>query len=104
MFSGTGEFKFIREIGVGSFGCVRLALHTSTSRCYAVKVVDLSGDISENELLLLEREINLHATMDHPHIIKLWDTLIEEDTVYMVMELAEHGTLFSYQNAHRNIS
>ena len=42
--------------------------------------------------------------MDHPHIIKLWDTLIEEDTVYMVMELAENGTLFSYQNNNRNIS
>jgi serine/threonine protein kinase len=36
----------------------------------------------------LEREINLHATVDHPHVIKLWDTLIEDNTVYMIMELA----------------
>lgn len=42
--------------------------------------------------------------MDHPHIIKLWDTLIEEDTVYMIMELAENGTLFAYQSKNPAIS
>jgi serine/threonine protein kinase len=42
--------------------------------------------------------------VEHPHIIKLWDTLIEHDMVYMVMELAENGTLFAYQNKHRVIS
>ena len=42
--------------------------------------------------------------MDHPHVIKLWDTLIEDNTVYMVMELAENGTLFTYQNKHCMIS
>lgn len=50
--------------------------------------VDISHNSSENELLLLEREINLHTAVDHPHVIKLWDTLIEDNTVYMVMELA----------------
>jgi serine/threonine protein kinase len=50
--------------------------------------VDISHASNENELLLLEREINLHAVVDHPHVIKLWDTLIEDNTVYMVMELA----------------
>jgi len=54
--------------------------------------------------MLLEREINMHAQLDHPHIIKLWDTLIEKDTVYMVMELADQSTLFTYQNKHPTIS
>ena len=34
----------------------------------------------------------------------MWDTLIEDSKVYMVMELAEGGTLFAYQNKHRAIS
>jgi serine/threonine protein kinase len=55
-------------------------------------------------MLLLEREINLHAKMDHPHIVKLWDTLIEQDRVFMIMELAENGTLFSYQGKQRTVS
>ena len=46
----------------------------------------------------------MHSTLDHPHIIKLWDTLIEENIVYMIMEIAENGTLFGYQNKHRIIN
>ena len=42
--------------------------------------------------------------MDHPHLIKLWDTLIDKDIVYMIMELAESGTLFTYQNKHPQIT
>jgi serine/threonine protein kinase len=55
-------------------------------------------------MLLLEREINLHTVIDHPHIIKLWDTLIDQNMVYMIMELAENGTLFAYQNKNQAIS
>lgn len=46
----------------------------------------------------------MHTNVDHPHIIKLWDTLIENDIVYMIMELAENGTLFTYQNKHQRIT
>jgi len=38
-FQSTDEFSFIKEIGVGSFGSVRLALHLLTNKCYAVKIV-----------------------------------------------------------------
>ena len=38
-FSSISEFSFIKDIGVGSFGTVRLALHTHTNQCYAIKVV-----------------------------------------------------------------
>ena len=38
-FSSIQEFSFIRDIGIGSFGIVKMALHLQTNRCYAVKVV-----------------------------------------------------------------
>lgn len=41
-FSSIAEFSFVKEIGVGSFGSVKLALHLQTNKCYAVKVVRLS--------------------------------------------------------------
>ena len=53
---------------------------------------------SEAELKLVEREIRLHSELDHPHIIKLWDTVIEDDIIHMVMEYAEGGNLFYHQN------
>jgi serine/threonine protein kinase len=66
--------------------------------------VNIGETTTENEMLLLEREINLHTVIDHPHIIKLWDTLIDQNMVYMIMELAENGTLFAYQNKNQAIS
>lgn len=50
-FSSINEFSFIKEIGVGSFGSVKLALHVPTNKCYAVKIV----------LLLLFRSISDQA-------------------------------------------
>ena len=38
-FSSIAEFSFVKEIGVGCFGSVKLALHLQTNKCYAVKVV-----------------------------------------------------------------
>lgn len=38
-FGSISEFSFIKEIGVGSFGSVNLALHVQTNKCYAVKIV-----------------------------------------------------------------
>lgn len=46
----------------------------------------------------MEREIKLHSELDHPHIIKLWDTLLDDDKIYMIMEYAEQGNLFYHQN------
>ena len=57
---------------------------------------------SEIELKLIEREIKLHLELDHPHIIKLWDILYEKDKIFMVMEYAEQGNLFSYQNVKQH--
>lgn len=36
--------------------------------------------------------------MDHPHIIKLWDTLRDDANIYMVMEYASNGSLFKYNS------
>lgn len=46
----------------------------------------------------------LHSMLDHPHVIKLWDTIQSENYVYMIMEYASKGSLFHYQNIHTKFS
>ena len=43
-------------------------------------------------------EIDIHLSVDHPHIIKLWEVIEEGPLIYMIMEYAENGNLFSFQN------
>lgn len=61
--------------------------------------IDLKEMPSESEVKLVEREIKLHSELDHPHIIKLWDTLIDGDKIFMIMEYADLGNLFNHQNS-----
>lgn len=65
---------------------------------YCCPHVDVTPDLKESELLIIEREIKIHSTMDHPHIVKLWDTLQDNSTIYMVMEYASNGSLFKYHS------
>lgn len=40
---------------------------------------------SDVELKLVEREIRLHSSIMHPHVVTLWDTFAEEGNTYMVL-------------------
>jgi serine/threonine protein kinase len=49
-------------------------------------------------LQIIAREIKVHSKLDHPHVIKLWDTLFDNNKIYMVMDYAKNGSLFKYQS------
>ena len=62
IFKSIQEFKIMRDIGIGSFGKVKLALHRGTQRKYALKIisnfyfiVDIKTNKNEVEMKLLER-------------------------------------------------
>lgn len=44
------------------------------------------------------KEITLHASLDHPNIVKFYGVFEEKDDVYLVMEYLNGGTLFDYLN------
>lgn len=41
-FQSITEFKFIKDIGVGSFGKVKLAIHRGTRKHYAIKLIGIT--------------------------------------------------------------
>ena len=60
---------------------------------------------------MFTREIEIMKNLDHPHIIKLFETYEDERNLYLVMELCEGGELFDHiqkeghftENKARNI-
>ena len=97
------EFEELEQkgkvLGKGSYGEVRLMLHTPSQQKYAIKVV-LFTQINkaqfqrQNNLQVMKREILLHRQLDHPNIIKLYDHMEDTDNVYLVLEYADRGSLF----------
>ena len=46
------------------------------------------------EFEAMKREITIFKTMDHPNIVKLYETFYEKNKVYILMELCTGGDLF----------
>ena len=48
----------------------------------------------ENKFDSIQEEINVLCQLDHPNIIKLFETYEDVRNIYLVMELCEGGELF----------
>mmetsp|Transcript_8106 Transcript_8106/g.20903 ORF Transcript_8106/g.20903 Transcript_8106/m.20903 type:complete len:620 (+) Transcript_8106:122-1981(+) len=78
--------------GEGTQGVVFRAQRKLTGCLRAVKKVVKGSSFKEQEMLAAE--INLMQRMDHPNIIKLYETFTDKRHMYIVMELCNGGELF----------
>jgi serine/threonine protein kinase len=72
---------------VGSFGVVRLAKNIKDDKHYAIKIIDISS-LCASEIKGVEREIRTHLELEHPRVVKLFDSFTESNSIHMVMEWA----------------
>lgn len=89
-------YRFKRVLGHGHFGTVREATHLSdpSKRNYAVKSIPKEKIVKE--LKLMKRELELLRLVDHPNIIKFYETFEDERYVHIVMEELSGGDLFDH--------
>jgi len=90
-----------KKIGEGAFGSVCLGKHKASCATRAIKSVP-KGNPQMNQLL--QMEIATMKEMDHPHIVKLFDTFEDRKCVYFAMELCEGGELFDRITKAHNFS
>jgi calcium-dependent protein kinase len=88
------HYDFRNVIGSGHFGIVREARKkgNSTNLLYAVKSIS-KANIKTN-LDSLRQELAILRTVDHPNIIKLYETYEDSKYLHMVTELCTGGDLF----------
>jgi serine/threonine protein kinase len=86
-------YKFGKIIGKGKFGCVRVAYHYSNpNKKLAIKSV--FRDAIEEHIQLIELEHDIMRDLDHPNIIKIHETYMDQYYFHFVMEYSEGGDLF----------
>lgn len=84
----------LREvIGEGAFGVAYRAYQPAVGREVAIKVIkpDLAND--PYFIRSFEAEAQLVASLEHPHIVPLYDYWREPDAAYLVMRLMRPGSL-----------
>ncbi|KIM44724.1 hypothetical protein M413DRAFT_25159 [Hebeloma cylindrosporum] len=86
------HFQLGNCIGRGQFGSVYRALNLNTGQMVAVKRIRLEG-LKEEEVTTLMREVDLVKSLSHPSIVKYEGMARDEDTLSIVLEYVENGSL-----------
>ncbi|XP_075699330.1 STE20-like serine/threonine-protein kinase [Rhinoderma darwinii] len=83
-------WEIIGELGDGAFGKVFKAQNKETGILAAAKVIDTK---SEDELEDYMVEIDILASCDHPHIVKLLDAFYYENNLWILIEFCAGGAV-----------
>lgn len=86
-------FFFHRQLGSGAFSVVKEGTKKGTGESFAIKIVTKSKLTEEDEAALMD-EIDVLKELQHPNIIRLYDTFDEKDYYYLVTEKMLGGELF----------
>lgn len=92
-----GKYEIVKELGRGATSTVYLALDPFNNQQVALKLFNFETlrDTSTAKVFrkLLLTEASLAGKLSHPHIVKIYDAVMEGDENYMVMEYVEGETL-----------
>ncbi|KAF9438825.1 serine/threonine protein kinase psk1 [Entomortierella beljakovae] len=99
------DFRFLKVIGRGAYGKVYLVRHIATNALYAMKVLKKASIIvhaKDTECTMSERKI-LEA-IRHPFIVKLHYAFQTDHRLYLILEYASGGELFTHLATERMFS
>lgn len=86
-----GHYRLTSLLGTGGFAEVYLGEQVYLKSLAAIKV--LSAPLAPEATDGFLREAQTLVSLVHPHIVRLLDYGIEEQTTYLVMDYAPGGTL-----------
>lgn len=86
------------RIAKGAFAFIHKGKHKYTNKPVAIKEITVKN--IDNLKTYVKRELEIHQTLNHPNIVKLYDIIIHkhENAIYLIMELCELGDLQHFQN------
>ncbi len=87
------RFDFLAELGSGGMGRVLKALDRKVHREVAIKRLKQASGWDPDLLARFVREARLTGCLNHPHIMTVYDILLDDEGPYLVLELIEGGSL-----------
>jgi len=100
-----GKYQIIKELGSGGTSTVYLALDPFNNQRVAIKLFNRDtlrdSSLAKAQRKMLLTEASLVGKLSHPHIVKVFDAMLEGTVNYMVMEYVEGETLAHYADVSR---
>ena len=94
--SELSNYKYIKTIGEGTFGKVKLAIHILTGEKVAIKILQKNLIKGQKQYERIQNEIKYLKLLNHPNIIKIYEVIENDSSFFIVMEYATGGELFNY--------
>ena len=87
------DYDIIKNLGKGTFGHVYKVMHKKTGNIRAMKVIPkkkLKRGFTDDDIT---QEIHILTTLEHPHIIKLFEFYTFKKNYYLINEFCTDGDL-----------
>lgn len=94
------DYAVCDKLGEGAYGFVYKTMHKATKQYLAVKAIKKTS-IDESSFY---NETNILKSVDHPNIIRLYETYSDSGFYYMVEEYCAGGDLYDYIKSQKNLS
>ena len=91
-----GNYIIKNTIGCGTFAKVKLGIYIPTKEKVAIKIIEKRKMKEKDDLIRLERELEMLAKFEHPNLISVSEIFETELSYYTVMDYCEGGELFNY--------
>ena len=90
------DFIIKEKIGEGTFSTVKVAINLQTNEKVAIKIMQKSKIILDEDKTRLEREIQVLKILRHPNLVHLYSVIEKDDKIYLIMEYNKGIELFDY--------
>jgi serine/threonine protein kinase len=96
----VGKYQVLEQLGLGGMGRVYLCSHLFMRRLVAIKVLSLGRAEQPAALARFYREARAAASLDHPNIVRAYDSGQEGDLHFLVMEYVDGTSLQQIVKGH----
>jgi serine/threonine protein kinase len=90
------DFLLLDILGTGTFGQVNLVHHKDTGKFFALKILRKSEVVRLKQVAHINAEKEILSLISHPFIISLYCTFKDPAHLYLLLEYAPGGEIFSH--------
>ena len=90
------DFAIHKPLGNGRFASVYLATEKTSKVQVAIKEIKKKFVLKHEFVHQLRREVEIQNRLKHPNIIRLFGYFQDQNSIYLVQELASSGSLYEH--------
>ena len=98
------NYRLLELLGEGGMGAVYKAVDHTLNREVALKILKKECSADAEERAKLAEEARITASINHPHVVKVFSFGEDQGQFYLAMELAEKGSLDDLMSVQHRLS